>query len=436
MADRAGVTGLRLACARALDATLRGASLDETRNRHFRSIPADQQALARELLDGTVRFFHRLDWQLGGYLKKPLDARDGAVRALLLLGLYQLQFMRTPPARVVNESVETCRALKRPGLAGLVNAVLRRASREASAELPATAPETARQASPQWLLDALRRDWPDRAEEILRACNDRAPMAIRVNRLKSSRAGYQALLQEAGIDSETLAECPYGLQLAHPVPATALPGFAEGRASVQDASAQQAAELLGLRAGQRVLDACAAPGGKSAHLLERCPDIRLACLDVDGERLRTLRENLDRLGLAAAEVLAADAADTSAWWDGVAFDRILLDAPCSATGVIRRHPDIRLLRRENDVAKLAGKQRKLLQSLWKVLTPGGHLLYATCSLLRQENEAVVTEFLRSAGDARPLPLEIPGATPCAAGYQRFPAPGGGDGFFYCLLEKA
>lgn len=418
---------------RALTDCLGGASLDAARTTHFGHVPPGQRALARELLDGTVRWHFRLDWQLGTLLNKPLAGRDRAVHSLLLLGLYQLQFMETPAARVVNESVAACRALRRPGLAGLVNAVLRRASRELG-DLPADAPDTAHHAAPRWLIERLRRDWPDHAGPVLDACNGRGPMALRINRQRIQPEAYRALLDAAGIDHAPVPGSPAGCVLAAPVPTTQLPGFAEGQVSVQDGHAQLAATLLCPQPGQRVLDACAAPGGKSAHLLEAYPGISLSCLDVSEPRLQTLRAQLSRLGLVA-EIIEGDAEHPGDWWDGRGFDHILLDAPCSATGVIRRHPDIRVLRREDDVAKLAGKQRRLLAALWPLLAPGGRLLYVTCSVLREENESIVSDFVQFEPGASPVPLDIPGALPCNPGYQLFPRDGGGDGFFYCLLEK-
>ncbi len=428
-------TALRLACARALSATFDGASLEQSRQFHFQGLDAERQPLGRELLDGTVRWFYRLDWQLSELLDRPLPAKQQPVFALLLLGLYQLQYMRTPAARVVNESVAACRSLGRPGQAGMVNAVLRRASRELQPEVADGEPDEARLASPQWLIDRLRKDWPDQWEAMLDASNRRAPMALRVNRQQTDLAAYQQELQSAELEAAPVPGSPWGLLLSQPVPTTRLPGFATGKVSVQDASAQLAAELLGAAAGERILDACAAPGGKSAHLLEREPGITLHCLDESADRLTTLRSNLERLAFDPV-ILEGDAGEPAAWWDGQPYDRILLDAPCSATGVIRRHPDIRLLRRETDIAKLAAKQRGLLAALWELLKPGGRLLYATCSLLREENESIVSAFIASEPGVTVVPMEIPAAHPCQPGYQLLPADGAGDGFYFCLLEKS
>ncbi|MDN5924849.1 MAG: 16S rRNA (cytosine(967)-C(5))-methyltransferase RsmB, partial [Xanthomonadales bacterium] len=323
------------------------------------------------------------------------------------------------------------RALGRPRFAGLTNAVLRRwlRERETLNALLDVQPST-RWASPAWLLEAWQRDWPQ--QPLAEASNQVATPCLRVNRRHGSRDDYQARLTQAGIESAAIAWLPDALLLSRHTDITRLPGFAKGDFSVQDGAAQCAADLVDARAGMRVLDACAAPGGKTAHLLERA-DIKLLALDSSALRLQRVAENLARLGLHA-DVRAGDAG-VSDWWDGQPFERILLDAPCSATGVIRRHPDIKLHRRADDIAPLAAQQRRLLNNLWPMLATGGRLIYATCSLLRAENEAVLDSFSAQAGDAKVATVSLGAGQAAGAGWQLLPGEDGVDGMFYAVLEK-
>jgi 16S rRNA (cytosine967-C5)-methyltransferase len=388
---------------------------------------------------GTLRHHWRLQSWTGQLLDRPLKRRDSVINALLAVGLYQLTETRIPDHAVVSQTVEASRLLRRPKLAGLLNAVLRRFVREDIGSRQAATIE-AKYDHPGWLIDAIRADWPDHGDEILAANNMRAPMWLRVNSTRETAASYVRQLEDAGIDAEQFAAIPGAVRLTQPVSVDELPGFAEGVASVQDAGAQLAAPwLLDGRCG-RVLDACAAPGGKSGHLLELGgADIALTCVEKEKTRLPAISENLQRLG-ASATLVCDDASTPQGWWDGEAFDVILLDAPCSASGVIRRHPDIKLLRREKDVERLAAVQRDLLDSLWGLLAPGGRLLYVTCSVLAAENDRIVQAFLEVTGDARENGVlqnnnirDVMHRKAC--GYQLLPGTDGMDGFYYACLER-
>ena len=395
--------------------------------------PLDR-GLLQELGYGVCRWQPMLQALLDRLLERPLDPREPAVRALLLTGLYQLHYLRIPEHAAVAETVTAARQLRKPWAAGLVNAVLRSFLRRRAELLAAL--ETDREAltaHPRWLLDALERDWPEDWAAIIAANNARPPFTLRVNARRVSREACRSRLAEAGWTAEPGA-APTALALAEPVEPTLLPGFVEGWISVQDAAAQWAAPLLDLRPGLRVLDACAAPGGKTGHLLEVAPDLDLTALDRDAARLGRVRENLARLR-SSARLVVGDAERPAEWWDGIPYDRILVDAPCSATGVIRRHPDIKLLRRERDIAALAESQRAMLNSLWPLLRPDGRLLYATCSVLRQENEEVVAAFLATHPDAWEPPLVAGWGRARSRGRQILPGEAGMDGFYYAALIK-
>lgn len=365
---------------------------------------------------------------------KPLLAKspEPLIEALLLVGLAQLRELRVPDHAAIGETVEAARQLGRAKFTGLLNAILRRYQREKD-ELEARA-TTFRHAHPDWLVQQLRRDWGASAAAILDADNSEAPLTLRVNRQRTDRDTYANLLQEAGIASTPCVHAPDGLRVAAVGDIRKLPGFDDGLFSVQDEAAQLAALLLAPAAGQRVLDACAAPGGKTAHLLEAAPGCQVLALDSDERRNVRVRENLARLQLQA-DVRTADAGQPASWWSGQPFDRILLDAPCTATGVIRRHPDIKLLRRPGDVAQTVTQQKRLLEALWPLLAPGGRLLYATCSLLKAENEDQIAAFLASRTDAVECALSTDAGEMRPHGRQLLPQDGGHDGFYYALLEK-
>jgi 16S rRNA (cytosine967-C5)-methyltransferase len=439
-ANRQGAR-LRAAAAEVVDAVVRsGKSLDTALPAHESQVAGDDRALLRLLCYGTLRRHWRLQFWIGQLLERPLKPRDGVINALLAIGLYQLAETRIPDHAVVSQTVEATRLLRRPKLAGLLNAVMRRFLRE---DIASTEPDSAEAVHdhPQWLIDAIQCDWPGHADAVLAANNARAPMWLRVDASRATAAEYVQQLAEAGIAADPCDAVDGAVRLAEPVPVADLPGFADGLVSVQDAAAQLAAPWLLQGRGGRVLDACAAPGGKSGHLLELGgASIDLTCVDRDPERLRAVEDNLRRLGRSAT-LVCGDASTPQDWWDGVAFDAVLLDAPCSATGVIRRHPDIKLLRRAADIAPLAGLQRGLLDSAWPLLAPGGRLLYVTCSVLAAENDEVLGPFLGATPDARENDAlqnnnirDVMQRKAC--GFQVLPGTADMDGFYYACLEKA
>jgi 16S rRNA (cytosine967-C5)-methyltransferase len=431
---------LRAAAAEVVDDVVRhGRSLDAALGDREDRVAADDRALLRLLSYGVLRHHWRLMYWVGELLDRPLKARDSVIRQLLAIGLYQLNDTRIPDHAVVSQTVEAVRTLRRPKLAPLVNAILRRALRDRIFENDPSN-ENAVHDHPQWLLDALRSDWPEDWQEIVKANNARAPMWLRANATCGSAADYQERLKAAGRDSELLAGLDQAVRLAEPQPVDALPGFAEGHVSVQDAAAQLAAPWLLDGVSGRVLDACAAPGGKSCHLLETGADrIALTAIDSDEKRLQQVADNLRRIG-ANATLIAADASKPDEWWDGEPFDAILLDAPCSASGVIRRHPDIKHLRRASDIGELAEQQARMLEALWPLLKPGGRLLYVTCSVLSAENDGVVARFIDNTPDAREEDVlqnnnirDLMRDKAC--GRQILSGTAGLDGFYYAGLKK-
>lgn len=396
--------------------------------------PRDR-GLLQELCYGVCRWQPQLQTLLDHLLERPLASREYTVRALLLTGLYQIQHLRIPDHAAVAATVDAVRPLHKSWAAGLINAVLRACLRR-RVELAALVEQdpVARTAHPRWLLERLQQDWPDDWPAIVAANNSRPPCTVRVNQQRLSRQDYQQRLMAAGIAAETVAAVATALTLVEAVDPDTLPGFAEGLVSVQDTAAQLAAPLLGIQAGQRILDACAAPGGKTGHLLECAPDVELTALDQEPSRLERLRDNLTRLHVKA-RLATGDARQPADWWDGIPYDRILVDAPCSATGVIRRHPDIKLLRRDRDIEALAQQQQTILAGLWPLLRPGGRLLYATCSVLRQENDQVIAAFLTHHPDAREEPITALWGRVLPHGRQTLPGEAGMDGFYYATLVK-
>lgn len=396
---------------------------------------ATHNALLQELVYGTLRWIPQLEAVAHQLLHKPLKNKDSDVFALLLVGLYQLIHMRVAPHAAVSLSVAAAEELKKEWAKGLLNALLRGYQRDPELLQRAHCAESAAFAHPDWLLRRLKKDWPEDWSAIAAANNARPPMTLRVNRRRQSRDVYLAQLQQAELDARVHAEAPDALILSAPVDVDRLPGFARGFVSVQDAAAQLAAVLLDAQPGERVLDACAAPGGKSAHLLERQPDLaELVAVDRDAQRMRRVSETLRRLELVATCVVG-DAGDVSSWWDGRLFDRILLDAPCSATGVIRRHPDIKMLRQAEDIAQVVAEQARLLAALWTTLRPGGLLLYATCSVLRDENDGQLRRFLDAHPDAMHEPIVVQWGRACEVGRQILPGEADMDGFYYACIRK-
>jgi len=428
---------LRAAAARAIAAVAqRGQSLGTALPAQASAVAARDRPLLHELCYGTLRWYPRLHLLVDALLAKPLKAADADIGALLACALYQLIWTRVPAHAAVNETVAACIVLKKPWAKGLVNAVLRRFGRERLALEAALANDPEYQsAHPRWLADSLRAAWPTKADMLFEANNDRAPMTLRVNLHKTSREDYLQALANVGVAARATDHSDAGIQLAEAVAVDQLPGFDAGLVSVQDEAAQLAAILLDLAPGQRILDACCAPGGKTGHILEREPSLaELVAVDSEAVRIARVRDNLQRLGLTAT-LKTADARDAHAWWDGTSFNRILLDAPCSGTGVIRRHPDIKLLRTEADIPQFAALQLELLNSLWPLLAPGGKLLYATCSVLPQENDAVIAQFVAARTDLDVLSVTTTTGCASAHGRQLLPRLGGHDGFYYALLQK-
>jgi 16S rRNA (cytosine967-C5)-methyltransferase len=394
---------------------------------------AQDKAFIQAICYGVCRFYHRLDFISNALINKPLKTLE--VKALILIGLYQLNYMRVKPHAAVSETVQAARSL--PWARALINGVLRNYLRKQDElEQQASNVKTAAFSHPDWLILSIEHDWSEQAETILFENNQAPPMALRVNTTKTTIDQYLQLLQDQPISAKAVSFCPSGIILDKPVPIEALPRFADGWVSIQDCAAQLAAELLAVESGQRVLDVCAAPGGKTAHLLERHAGIReLVAVDIDEGRMLRVKENLDRLQLKAT-LIVGDAANPNAWWDGKHFDRILLDAPCSATGVIRRHPDIKLLRRDEDIAALVAMQKNMLNAIWPLLASGGVLLYATCSVLKNENEKQIQDFLSTHNDAVELPITTDEwGVPGLFGRQILTGESFMDGFYYARIVK-
>ena len=439
MTDTSGAK-VRAVSAEIVDAVVGGGqSLDTAIRKNEARVSENDRSLLRMLSYGTLRHHWVLQEWIDQLVAKPLRKRDRVINALIAVGLYQIVEMRIPDHAVVSETVEAARQLRRPKLSGLVNACLRRFVRD---ELASKAPlcDQSKWNHPDWLIKRTRKDWPDDWQAILTANTERAPMWLRANSSRNSAEQYQQRLREAGLDATLLDAIPGAVRLEAPQSVDKLPGFEVGDASVQDAAAQFAAYWLLENASGRVLDACAAPGGKSGHLLELGgKGLSLVCVDSDEPRTLSIAENLARID-ENATIIAADASKPEEWWDKQAFDAILLDAPCSATGVIRRHPDIKLLRRESDLTNLAKLQRKLLEALWPLLAPGGTLLYVTCSVLAVENDEVTEYFLADHSDAIEYDV-LPNYNirdlmrKKACGYQILPGSAGMDGFYYAALRK-
>lgn len=412
-----------------------GHSLTAALDSHLGKIHNPQdRAFVQAVCYGVIRHYFTLEHILKQLLSKPLKQKDGDIKALLLIGLYQLQYMRVKPHAAVSETVAATK--HKPWAKSLVNAILRNYLRDAEALQGAcdATPQAALN-HPDWIIHQVQQCWAEQAKHILTANDQPPPMALRVNLLQGSRDDYLALLNQQGIGAQTVSFCDSALILDQPLNVDQLPGFREGRVSVQDVAAQLAAELLDAQPGHRVLDLCAAPGGKTAAILERQPKIHsLLAIDIDDKRLQRVKDNLQRLHLHA-DILAADASQWHSWANARQFDRILLDAPCSGFGVIRRHPDIKLLRRESDITTLESLQAKILNAAWDLLAPGGILLYATCSVLKQENERQIGHFLKCHTDAIELPIDADWGIARPHGRQILTGGLQMDGFYYAKLGK-
>ena len=391
------------------------------------------KAFVQALCYGVCRHYYRLDFILNELITKPI--KDLEIKALALVGIYQLSYMRVKPYAAVSETVLATR--KKPWAKGLINALLRNFQREQEhLEQKAGAINWIATSHPHWLVQKIEQDWPEHAQNILFENNQQPPMSLRVNLSRLSTEQYLQQLSAQAINAVAVNGCPSAIILEKPVAVELLPGFMDGLVSVQDVAAQLAAKLLDVQPGQRVLDVCAAPGGKAAHILEHQPQLKeLVAVDIDSTRLLRVNDTLQRLKLAAT-LIAGDAQAPHDWWDGQLFERILLDAPCSALGVIRRHPDIKLLRRADDIEALQALQQNILHAIWPLLAPGGLLVYATCSILKQENEQQIAAFLATHADANEVIIEdTDWGIATSHGRQIITGTSAMDGFYYARLVK-
>ncbi|MBA3581538.1 MAG: 16S rRNA (cytosine(967)-C(5))-methyltransferase RsmB [Gammaproteobacteria bacterium] len=442
-ATKTGKTQARLLALQVLQQVLAdGASLTDVLQRLQSKTDGVNLAMVQAWCFGVLRDYWRLDLVLEKLLTKPLRERDDDVYLLLLLGLHQLRAARAAEHVIVNETVAVTESLKKPWAKGLVNAVLRNYLRQhESLHAELLSNPLYQSAWPAWLVERVQQDWPTQAQTVFDVWRIQAPMTLRVNTRLLSVADYQMQLAQANISAQQHPHVASALVLAQPIDVEQLPGFQQGFVSVQDAAAQHAAVLLNPQAGDRVLDACAAPGGKTLHLLDQQAELaELWALDIDAQRLQRVQTNLARYGEHAAKIhlRAADVNQISSWWDGQLFDRILLDVPCSGTGVIRRHPDIAHLRRASDIQDLQLRQQTLLRALWPLLKVGGSLLYVTCSILKAENENQIADFLQQESSASLIPFELSNGLARPQGWQLLPSQGDAgemDGFYYALLCK-
>jgi 16S rRNA (cytosine967-C5)-methyltransferase len=431
------MSNVRLIAARLLDQVTDGHSLAACFDRGVAKLQdAKERAFVQALVYGACRYYSRLDIILSLLLKKPMRAKESDVHALLIIGLYQLIFMRIPAYAAVQETVHAAKQLKKSWARGLVNAILREYMREqVQIEAKINALDEAVYAHPQWWIDAIKKDWPDAWRAILTANNQQAPLSLRVNQKYCDREHYLEQLKISGQSAIPIVYTGHGIQLETACSVERLPGFASGEVSVQDGAAQLAINCLSLARGLRVLDACAAPGGKLSHILEERADLAaVIAVEKDPERMMLIKENLTRLHLHAMCV-CEDVSRIKQWWDGQLFERILLDAPCSASGVIRRHPDIKLCRQAADIRALAAEQLHLLNALWQVLAADGILVYATCSIFRDENVGVLKQFFATHQDAQEIKIKADWGLACEFGRQILPGMHDMDGFYYACLQK-
>lgn len=410
-------------------------SLTEVLPQYLAKHPAGQRPLIQAFCYGVIRHYYALETQLNELLQKPLKDNDDDIHFLLLLGLYQLSHMKIATHAAVTETVDVAVDLKKTWAKGLVNAVLRNALRREAelAEKISTIPEACYN-HPAWLIKKIQQDWPQQWQTILTANNQHPPMWLRVNQQKISRENYLEKLSSQEIAAKPALNGSEAVLLALPQDVVQIPGFIEGEVSVQDAAAQLTVSLMDIEPKLKILDACAAPGGKLCHLLETESSLVATGLDVNDERIKKIKENLSRLNLRAT-LICADATAAPDWWNGDLFDRILVDAPCSSTGVIRRHPDIKMRRQPEDIALFAQQQGALLQNLWSLLKPNGFLIYATCSILKEENEEIISQFLLSHTDAAEIIIEADWGHQAKHGRQILPGENDMDGFYYAKIVK-
>jgi len=407
-----------------------GVSLSSALPEAQQHIHSRDHALLQEICFGVLRYLPRLESIVNELMDSPLKGKQRIFHHLILVGIYQIRFMRIPDHAAVGETVEATKTLKGPRLKGLINAILRNYQRnKETLDTHSTEHDSGKYSHPSWLLTLLKQAYPEQWQHIVTANNQKAPMWLRVNQKHATAENYQKLLNEHNIDSSLHERVPNALKLMTPCDVQQLPHFDDGWVSVQDGAAQLSVQYLTPQPGDLILDCCAAPGGKTAHILEQEPRAKVIAIDCDGHRLKRVKENLTRLNLNA-EVIQGDARYPEQWWHGEQFDRILLDAPCSATGVIRRHPDIKWLRRANDIEQLTILQQEILQAMWQQLKPGGTLVYATCSITEQENKHQIRQFLINTPDAILIDSD-----PKSPGIQILPGDADMDGFYYAVLNK-
>ncbi len=428
-----GEVSARVAAARILAEVMSGKSLNVALPIHLQKTRLADRSLTQELVYGSLRLWPRLDALVNVQLRKPLRSKDHDIFCLIALGLYQLSELRIPEHAAVSETVESARRMKKPWATGLINGILRHWMRNEET-LPSTLTEAEREALPPWLWQTLRAQWPSQAYSIAEASRHRPPMTLRVNQSKISVVDYLTALEQQGITARAGKAVASAIALDEGTDVNNLPGFTDGLVSVQDASAQLAAMLLSPQPGETVLDACAAPGGKTGHLFELASDITLLASDVSCDRLARIRENCERLQIPA-DIFQMDASRASEHFGQQQLDAIIADVPCSASGVMRRNPDVKLLRTAQDLLGFAAQQLAILSGLWPVLKPGGRILYVTCSLFREENDDVIMAFTKRQADALIQPIDAPDTHQTQFGLQCLPSVTGGDGLYFCLLRK-
>ena len=440
---KARVSLARRAALKVLKQVFAGQSLSAVQQRTIDALEDRRdRGLANEIVNGVLRWRWQLEFFVSRLLTKPLKQKDSDVQLLLLMALYELNECRAPDYAIINDAVELVRSPGGKGAgkkwaAGLVNAVLRRFTREKEELIASIKDGQVRYSHPRWILEKIKTDWPENWIQILQANNQRPAFWLRVNQRQYSAEQYQHLLAENDIESHVSALADHALKLSQGIDVRLLPGFADGAVSVQDVGAQLVAELLNVSENARVLDLCAAPGGKTCHLLERYNDIdKVFAVELEQQRMQRVSENLQRLKLESrTELIVADAREYKQWWSGDQFGRILIDAPCSASGVIRRHPDIKTLRRESDITPLVKLQAEILSSAWQMLAPGGELLYVTCSVFKDENQNQIHDFLSQNNDAAEIKIESNWGKSCEYGRQLLPGEQDADGFYFCRLIK-